>query len=185
MITTFKGKKTFMLCTHLLSEAETLCDEISIMIKGNVYTCGSPQYLSSRFGTEYKIDLQLNDESQESSSKVDNFFAQHIPEAELNIMRPKARIYSVPATATTLPKLFETMQEGKNGDNGYNYYTCSSSSLERVFMEIVHMSECEDLVVVKKDQKKGADSSRSPTDGASEARPVEAINDDSEKVVAP
>jgi hypothetical protein len=33
------------------------------------------------------------------------------------------------------------MEEGMGGDNGYTYYTCSSSSLERVFMEIVKMSE--------------------------------------------
>jgi ABC-type multidrug transport system ATPase subunit len=51
MISELKGQKTFMLCTHLLSEAESLCDMISIMIKGCVYTCGSPQYLSSKFGT--------------------------------------------------------------------------------------------------------------------------------------
>lgn len=42
MILYYKGQKTFMLCTHLLSEAEFLCDTISIMIKGNVYTVGSP-----------------------------------------------------------------------------------------------------------------------------------------------
>jgi ABC-type multidrug transport system ATPase subunit len=186
MITTFKGQKTFMLCTHLLSEAETLCDEISIMIKGNVYTCGSPQYLSSRFGTEFKIDLQLIDDAPETSQKVDKFFEEQIPEAELSIMRPKARIYSVPASAMTLPKLFETMQNGKNGDNGFNYYTCSSSSLERVFMEIVHMSECEDLVVVKKDgQKNEVQSDKPPSETVSEPRPVETINDDDEKIIAP
>lgn len=36
MILNNKGSKTFMLCTHLLSEAEELCDLISIMVKGNV-----------------------------------------------------------------------------------------------------------------------------------------------------
>jgi ABC-type multidrug transport system ATPase subunit len=154
MIIEFKGEKTFMLCTHLLSEAESLCDEISIMMKGNVYTIGSPQYLSSRFGTEFKIDIQLTDESPETSQKVDKFFEEQIPEAELTIMRPKARIYSCPAKATTLPKLFDVMQNGKNGDNGFNYFTCSSSSLERVFMEIVHMSELEDIMMVRNDEPK-------------------------------
>ena len=141
LILYYKGQKTFMLCTHLLSEAEALCDMISIMIKGNVYTCGSPQYLSSKFGTDFKIDMMLKDESEENGKKVDKFIQESIPQAELNIKRPSARIYNVLASTITLSKLFRKMEEGLGGDNGFSYYTCSSSSLEKVFMEIVKMSE--------------------------------------------
>ena len=146
MMLFYKGKKTFMLCTHLLSEAEALCDMISIMIKGNVYTCGSPQYLSSKFGTDFKIDLMLNDSSEENAAKIDAFFEGALPQAKLNIARPTARIYNVPANLIRLDELFRIMEEGKKGDNGYNYYTCSSSSLEKVFMEIVHLSENDDAI---------------------------------------
>ncbi|EAY01223.1 ABC transporter family protein [Trichomonas vaginalis G3] len=143
MIQFYKGKKTFMLCTHLLSEAETLCDTISIMIRGNVYTIGSPQYLQSKFGTDYKVDIQLNDESERTSNLVDSFFEREIPSAVLSIKRPSARIYNIPASSIKLGYLFKKMEEGKKGDNGFNYFTCSSSSLEKVFMEIVKISETE------------------------------------------
>lgn len=63
-------------------------------------------------------------------------------------MRPKARIYGIPAKDHNLPDLFEIMQEGLDGDNGFSYFTCSSS-LERVFMELVHMSENEEVVFAK------------------------------------
>ena len=141
LIMAYRGQRTFMLCTHLLSEAEFLCDVISIMIKGCVYTFGTPQYLSQKFGTEYKIDIMLDDDSEESYAKCDNFFERELPLAELTIARPKARIYSIPAAVIKLPDLFERMGAGKRGDNGFSYYTCSSSSLERVFMEIVRLSE--------------------------------------------
>jgi len=148
LISSYRGEKTFMLCTHLLSEAEALCDMISIMIKGCVYTCGSPQYLSQKFGTEYKIDVGLVDESNESSLKCDDFFINKLPSAVLSILRPKARIYSIPASAVDLADLFLIMEEGR--ENGFfSYYTCSSSSLERVFMEIVHLSENDDFVVAQ------------------------------------
>jgi ABC-type multidrug transport system ATPase subunit len=147
MITSFKHEKTFMLCTHLLSEAETLCDTISIMIKGCVYTVGSPQYLSDKFGTEFKVDVMLSDGSEDSARACDAFFAEHFPEAILSIARPQTRIYTVPASSITLPRLFTLMEEGKERSCGFNYYTCSSSSLERVFMEIVHMSELRDEVL--------------------------------------
>ncbi|EAY21054.1 ABC transporter family protein [Trichomonas vaginalis G3] len=141
MILYYRGQKTFMLCTHLLSEAEALCDNISIMIKGNVYTVGSPQYLQSKFGTDYKVDMQLNDETDKTGELVDKFFQENIPQAVLSIKRPVARIYNVPATSIELGKLFKKMEKGKRNGNGYSYYTCSSSSLEKVFMEIVRISE--------------------------------------------
>ena len=141
LILSSRGTKTFMLCTHLLSEAESLCDVITIMIKGCIYTFGTPQYLSQKFGTELKIDIMLDDDSEESYTKCDNFFAEHLPLADLTISRPKARIYAIPASAISLPDLFDIMGAGKKGDNGFSYYTCSSSSLERVFMEIIRLSE--------------------------------------------
>ena len=149
MILSYKGQKTFMLCTHLLSEAEFLCDMISIMIKGCVYTCGSPQYLTQKFGTDFKIDIMLQDETSASGSKVDAFFKNRLPTAVLSIVRPRARIYSIPASDFTLPELFSIMQEGEEGDNGFSYFTCSSSSLERVFMELVHMSENDEIEFAK------------------------------------
>ena len=36
------------------------------------------------------------------------------------------------------------LERGQNEDNGYKYFTCSTSSLERVFMEIVRISEQEE-----------------------------------------
>jgi ABC-type multidrug transport system ATPase subunit len=146
MISKLKGQKTFMLCTHLLSEAENLCDMISIMIKGCVYTCGSPGYLSAKFGTEFKIDIGLINDSDEIENQCTEWFETEFPDAELNMVRPKSRIYSIAANKITLPDLFVKMERSKqSGSGGFDYYTCSSSSLERVFMEIVKISEQEDL----------------------------------------
>lgn len=143
MILANKGSKTFMLCTHLLSEAEFLCDMISIMVKGCVYTVGTPQMLTEKFGKDFKIDLMLKDESDAVSSKCDKFFREKLPQAVLSITRPRARIYDMPADTMDLCDLFEIMETGLHEDNGFTYYTCSSSSLERVFMEIVKLSEQE------------------------------------------
>jgi ABC-type multidrug transport system ATPase subunit len=148
LILSYKGEKTFVLCTHLLSEAEELCDNISILIRGCVYTVGTPEYLSAKFGTEYKVDVGLVDDSEETGEMCSRFFAEAIPDAVLSITRPKARIYNVPAQTRKLSQLFALLEAGKRDweSSGIDYYTCSSSSLERVFMEIVRMSECNDVV---------------------------------------
>ena len=137
-----------MLCTHLLSEAEFLCDTISIMVKGCVYTCRTSQYLTQKFGTDFKIDVMLNDKLPKTEEKCDKFFREKLPAAGLTIKRPKASIYSIPAANQPLSQLFKVMQEGEDSDSGISYFTCSSSSLERVFMEIVHMSEHDDIALV-------------------------------------
>jgi ABC-type multidrug transport system ATPase subunit len=147
MITQHRGQKTFMLCTHLLSEAEQLCDQISIMIKGTLFACGTPQFLSQKFGTEFKIDVMLRKDDASAPDKCTAFFTASLPKAVLTILRPTARIYSIPSDAMRLSELFTIMEEGLREDNGFSYYTCSSSSLERVFMEIVHLSENEDTVL--------------------------------------
>jgi ABC-type multidrug transport system ATPase subunit len=141
MISSYRHEKTFMLCTHLLSEAETLCDNISIMVKGCVYTVGSPQYLSDKFGTDVKVDIMLIDEREENVRACDMFLSTKLPAAVLLIAWPRSRISNISASSITLPQLFTIVEEGKQSGSGFNYYTCSSSSLERVFMEIVHLLE--------------------------------------------
>lgn len=141
LILEYKGEKTFILCTHLLSEAEFLCDVISIMVNGGIYTVGTPQYLSEKFGNDYRIDIQLKESKKRCSEKVREFFQLNLPKAKLTIQRPKSRIYSIPASSISLAQLFKVMNNGKDGDNGFNYFTCSSSSMERAFLQIVHIAE--------------------------------------------
>lgn len=148
MILNNKGSKTFMLCTHLLSEAEELCDLISIMVKGNVFTIGTPQFLTKKFGTEYKIDIKMNVDRVDSEDLCNQFFSNELPGATLSMRRLNSRIYSLPANLMKLSDVFSKMQKGLEANNGFSYYTCSTSSLESVFMEIVHKAEQEEMDVL-------------------------------------
>ncbi|OHS99440.1 ABC transporter family protein [Tritrichomonas foetus] len=158
MIKEYRNTKTFMLCTHLLDEAESLSDQISIMLNGCIYTVGTPQKLSSKFGTEFKINIQL--QSPQKSSSVKDFIENELPMAQLSVSRPLSLIYTVPSQISgsnndnnenegnqdvngpTLLELFKIMQNAiGNEEIGVEYFTCSSSNLEKVFLEIVHLSE--------------------------------------------
>jgi len=50
---------TIFYTTHILSEAEYLCDEIAIIDKGKILTVDSPDALKSRFGKEKTIKIHL------------------------------------------------------------------------------------------------------------------------------
>lgn len=145
LINRYKGVKTFMLCTHLLDEAENLCDTISIMLNGCVYTIGSPQYLANKFGTEWKVDILLDNPSQGTQNNINDFITREIPMAYPTIIRPTSRIYSIPRKEISITELFKKLDAAQQNNIGIKYYTCSCSTLEKVFLEIIMLSELRNL----------------------------------------
>lgn len=141
LVNHYRGQKTFMLCTHLLGEAEALCDTISIMIKGSVFVVGTPQYLSSKFGTEWRVDILLRDDSPGTTDSVRQYMQEHVPSATVVANRPRNVIYSVPASDVEIARLFRIMKDAVEQEVGVKYFTCSSSTLEKVFLELVMRSE--------------------------------------------
>ena len=59
---------TIFYTTHILSEAEYLCDEIAIIDKGKIITVDSPDALKNRFGKEKTIKIHLLEKQSEISS---------------------------------------------------------------------------------------------------------------------
>jgi ABC-2 type transport system ATP-binding protein len=53
------AERTILICTHNLSEAEELADQIAIMQRGRIISCGSPADLKSAFlgPAEYEVRL--------------------------------------------------------------------------------------------------------------------------------
>ena len=43
-----KGRKTMILCTHYMAEADSLCDRVAILNKGKIIDVGTPSYLKSK-----------------------------------------------------------------------------------------------------------------------------------------
>jgi len=141
LINEYRGNKTFMLTTHLLSEAESLCDKISIMIKGCVFAIGKPEYLSAKFGTSFNIDITEKTDPV-SETEIDNFFRTKFSTAELTLKKPGSRIYSIPSSDIQMFEIFRILQEEEDRPNSpLLYFTCSSSTLEKVFLRIVQISE--------------------------------------------
>jgi ABC-2 type transport system ATP-binding protein len=51
--------KTFFMCTHLLSEAETVCDRVAFISHGKLVELGRPQDLRRKFWIERTFEVQL------------------------------------------------------------------------------------------------------------------------------
>jgi ABC-2 type transport system ATP-binding protein len=51
--------KTFFVCTHLLSEAETICDRVAFISHGRLVELGRPQDLRRKFWIERTFEVKL------------------------------------------------------------------------------------------------------------------------------
>ena len=52
-------KSTVVLTTHSMEEAEALCSKIGIMVDGRFRCFGSPQYLKSKYGIGYEVEVKI------------------------------------------------------------------------------------------------------------------------------
>jgi ABC-type multidrug transport system ATPase subunit len=134
-----KSARTFVLSTHLLSEAESLCDEIAIMIRGCVYTCGSPQQLTRHFGQDWKIDVLVGDAA--AGGSVGEFLRARLDGLRVLFVRHRTRIYSVPCEKASIQRVFGVLGEAKEAIPGMEYFTVSSSTLEKIFIELIKTAE--------------------------------------------
>lgn len=70
---------TIFYTTHILSEAEYLCDEIAIIDNGKILTVDSPDALKNRFGKDKTIKIHLQNKQSNISSLLND-----IPDFEIN-----------------------------------------------------------------------------------------------------
>lgn len=63
---------TIFYTTHILSEAEYLCDKIAIIDKGKIVTVDTSDALKLKFGSEKTNKIHLNEERKEIISFLSN-----------------------------------------------------------------------------------------------------------------
>jgi ABC-type multidrug transport system ATPase subunit len=128
--------RTFLLCTHLLKEAEVLCDKIGILMKGCLFTCGTPKQLASYFGRDWKIEILFEGPVE----NVESLLRERIPDLKLLFVRDKGRIYSVPCMAIPFEKVFRVLEEAKEANLGIEYFTVSALTLENIFVSLLKVT---------------------------------------------
>jgi ABC-2 type transport system ATP-binding protein len=59
-IKTFKGKKTIILCTHYMEEADELCDRVGFLDRGSIVKVGEPLQLKEELKKESTYEVVVN-----------------------------------------------------------------------------------------------------------------------------
>ena len=72
IIKSIKENKTFIISTHLMEEAEFLCDTIGVMTLGQLRATGTSNYLKKAFVNYFQVELTLKDEFEEWNKEMKN-----------------------------------------------------------------------------------------------------------------
>jgi ABC-2 type transport system ATP-binding protein len=121
-----REKKTILMTTHYIEEAERLCDRVAIIDHGNVIALGSPKELKQRSADKTRLEVRLaRPESDSALRNLDGVADCHVVDGGyvLHTQRP-------PQTIVSLVKHLEA--EG----NELASLEISSPSLEDVFIEL-------------------------------------------------
>jgi len=127
---------TIFYTTHILSEAEYLCDQIAIINKGKIVAIDSPNALKNRFGKEKTIKIHLLEKQSEIASllsgipdcKIDfetgTNIIIHSEQSELVLLKilkllndAGIEIEDLSAVPTNLEEIFLNMMRENASDN--------------------------------------------------------------------
>jgi ABC-2 type transport system ATP-binding protein len=127
-----KAGLTVFFTTHIMEEAEYLCDEIAIIDKGKILAFDTPAGLKQKYGGSKAIEIKLKDTSVESVLHLVNRVANNS-----DIKIPETNTFSIGSVNAQemVVKIFKLLSE-----NGVQIESISMSppSLEEVFLTIVN-----------------------------------------------
>ena len=141
-----RAGRAILLTTHFMDEADVLGDRIAIVKEGRLRALGTASFLKQRFGMGYLIRMSLvegNKNSQQILEHVQSFISEasivSSAGTELTIRMSKASI-------SQFPGLFESIESGVSRNLGIVSFGIETTTLEEVFMRIVH-EDTESLIL--------------------------------------
>uniref|UniRef100_A0A7N4V5J3 ABC transporter domain-containing protein n=1 Tax=Sarcophilus harrisii TaxID=9305 RepID=A0A7N4V5J3_SARHA len=132
-----KSRRTILLTTHHMDEADLLGDRIAIMAKGDLQCCGSSLFLKHKYGAGYHLIMVK--EPQCKIKKISQLIYQYVPNAtmesnvgaELSFILPKEN-------SQRFEELFTALEENQK-KLGISSYGASVTTMEEVFLKVGKM----------------------------------------------
>ena len=124
-----KSGLTIFYTTHVLSEAEYLCDNIAIINNGKIMAVDSPSELKNRFGHEKTIKIHISRVSEELKSKL-----SEIPECQIKLEPEPTVIINSTKSEIVLMNILKILNET---ETKINDLSAIPTNLEEIFLKVV------------------------------------------------
>jgi len=120
---------TIFYTTHVLSEAEYLCDNIAIINNGKIMAVDSPSELKNRFGHEKTIKIHISKVSEELKSKLST-----ISECQIKLEPEPTVIINSTKSEIILMNILKILNET---ETKINDLSAIPTNLEEIFLKVV------------------------------------------------
>jgi len=132
-----KGGLTIFFTTHILEEAEYICDDIAIINKGKIIAIDTPEELKNKFGREKTIKIHV----QEIGKSISNIL-QGIKNYELDYNTGTTITIHSNDSEQILQKVLQVLNENKITIEDLSVIP---TSLEDIFLSVVKNSNESDI----------------------------------------
>ena len=120
---------TIFYTTHVLSEAEYLCDNIAIINNGKIMAVDSPSELKNRFGHEKTIKIHISQVSEKLKSKL-----SEISECQVKLEPEPTVIINSSNSEIVLMNILKILNET---ETKINDLSAIPTNLEEIFLKVV------------------------------------------------
>jgi ABC-2 type transport system ATP-binding protein len=124
-----KSGLTIFYTTHVLSEAEYLCDNIAIINNGKIMAVDSPSELKNRFGHEKTIKIHISQVSEQLKSKL-----SEISECQVKLEPEPTVIINSSNSEIVLMNILKILNET---ETKINDLSAIPTNLEEIFLKVV------------------------------------------------
>jgi len=130
-------ERALIITTHMMLEADTLCNRIAIIGQGNLKVVGTQQHLKDKYGSGYILQLNLVQSTLMNQDRAMNFVRKRLhEEAVIDNKQAKTLRIHLPKDIN-LEKVFLALYSQERITEGcINQFLLSQSSLEDVFISL-------------------------------------------------
>lgn len=133
LIRSLKGEHTILFSSHILSEVESICDELVIIHKGKVIEQGSYQKLieKTQKSREYKLEVR------EQADRLAAYLRENLGLSDAKLLEnsPSMIVFSAGPEAQTLDRVTRAVLDG---GHGMIQLVPNAKTLEQIFFQLTH-----------------------------------------------
>jgi ABC-type multidrug transport system ATPase subunit len=136
-----KTKRTILLSTHFMDEADILSDRIAIIAEGSLTAIGGGMTLKRHYADSYMLTIVEVDGAE--TRRITKAVQEAVPEVKYIGCRGRELSYSLPGNARgNFSALFAKLQDvGMRATLGIDTYGLSAATMEEVFLQASSVHE--------------------------------------------
>lgn len=135
-----KQGTSLVLTSHSVSECESVCNRLGIMVAGKFCCLGTPQHIKNKFGRGYIVTVRLNSsKNSDSSDQLNKFILNEFPDAKIIEQQLSVLKFRIGENVSCqISSILAVLQKAKV-DGLARDYSVTQASLDDVFVEFARI----------------------------------------------